>query len=54
MISPVAGEPHLEASLVRTVFDTSIICASSEANMMLAEVLPCVRIRLLWAGPRPI
>lgn len=43
--SPIAEE-SLETSLIKTIFDTPIICASSDTNGALAGVLSEVRIEL--------
>lgn len=46
--SPVAEESLLEVSLIRTIFDSSVICASSEANKALPGTLSDVGTRFLW------
>lgn len=44
--SPIAEESLLEISLIKTIFDTPIICASSNTNGALAGILSEVRIQL--------
>lgn len=44
--SPIAEESLLEVSLIKTMFDTPIIRASSETNRALVDVLSEARIQL--------
>lgn len=49
--SSVAEESLLQVSLIKTIFDTSIICASSGTNRALAGILSEVRTQLLNRFP---
>lgn len=45
--SPIAEESLLEISLIKTIFDVPIICATSDTNGALAGILSEVRIQLI-------